>query len=63
MYKRDATLTFLESRIWKIVPDYIQKSNSFDKFKLKIKLWNPESCPSRLCKRFLPQAGFLEHAF
>ena len=26
---------------------------------LKIKLSNPENCPCKLCKRFLPQVGFL----
>ena len=52
-------LTFLGARIWKIVPDFIQKSNNFEEFKLKIKLWNPENCLCRLCERFLPQVGFL----
>ena len=33
----NGTETFLEPRIWEIVPDYIKKSNSFEKFKLKIK--------------------------
>ena len=59
VYNRTETLTFLGPRIWEIVPDYIKKSNSFEEFKLKIKLWNPENCPCRLCKRFLPQVGFL----
>ena len=60
VYNGTETLTFLGPRIWEIVPDYIKKSNSFEEFKLKIKLWNPENCPCRLCKRFLPQVGFLE---
>ena len=42
-------LNFLGPRIWEIVPDYIKKSNSSEEFKLKIKLWNPENCPCRLC--------------
>ena len=32
------TLTFLGPRIWEIVPDHIKKSNTFQEFKLKIKL-------------------------
>ena len=59
VYNGSETLTFLRPRIWEIVPDYIKKSNSFDEFKLKIKLWNPENCPYMLCKRFSPQVGFL----
>ena len=45
--------TELGPRIWEIVPDYIKKSNSFEEFKLKIKLWNTENCPCRLCKNVL----------
>ena len=59
VYNGTETLTFLGPRIWEIVPDYIKKSNSFEEFKLKIKLWNPENCPCRLCKRFLPKVVFL----
>ena len=59
VYNGTETLTFLGPKIWEIVPDYIKKSNSFEEFKLKIKLWSPENCPCRLCKRFLPQVGFL----
>ena len=60
VYNGTKTLTFLGPRIWEIVPDCIKKSNSFEEFKLKIKLWNPENCPCRLCKRFLPRVGFLQ---
>ena len=59
VYNGTETLTFLGPRIWEIVADYIRKSNSFEEFKLKMKLWKIENCPCRLCKRFLPQVGFL----
>ena len=59
MLKR-CTTVYNETETWQIVPDYIKKSKSFEEFKLKIKLWNPENCLYRLCKRFLPQVGFLE---
>ena len=48
VYNGTETLTFLGPRIWEIVPGYIKKSNSFEEFKLKIKLWNPENRPCRL---------------
>ena len=38
------------------------KSNNFEEFKLK-KLWNPENCPSRLCKMLLQQVGFYNMPF
>ena len=59
VYNGTETLTFLGPRIWEIVPDYIKKSDSFEEFKLKIKLWSPEICPCRLCERSSPQFGFL----
>ena len=59
VYNGTETLTFLGPRIWEIVPDNILKSNSIEEFKFKIKLWNAENCTCRLCKRFLPQDGFL----
>ena len=43
------TLTFSRPRIWEIVPDYINRSNSLEKFKFKIKIKNPVNCPCRLC--------------
>ena len=61
MYNGTETLTFLGPGIWEIVPDYIK--NSFEEFELRIKLWNPENCPCRLCKRLLPQVGFLYYVF
>ena len=38
-------MIFLGPGIWEIVPDYIEKCNSLEEFKLKIKLWNPKNCP------------------
>ena len=49
----------LGSRISEIVPDYIKKGNMLEEFKSKVKLWNPENCACRICKRFLPQVGSL----
>ena len=30
-----------------------------EEFQFKMKLWNPENCPYRLCKRFLPESVFI----
>ena len=59
VYNGTETLTFLVPWSREIVPEYVKKSNSFEEFKLKIKLWNPEICPCRLYRRFLPQVGLL----
>ena len=52
MYNGTETLSFLGPRIWEIVPDQIKKGNNLEELKFKIKLWNPENCPCRLCKKF-----------
>ena len=49
--------------IWEIVRDYIKKCNSFEEFKLKIKLWNPENCPCRLCKGSCHKLVFYNMSF
>ena len=59
VYNGTETLIFLGPTIWEIVPDYIKKGSSFEEFKSKLKLWNPENFTYRLCNRFLPQVGFL----
>ena len=54
-------LTFLGPRIYETLQDYNKKGNRLEKFKLEIKLWNPENYPCRLCKRFLTQFHFIQH--
>ena len=53
------SISYLAPRIWKQVPDTIKESPSIKSFKLKIKMWVPESCPCRLCKRYIPNLGFI----
>ena len=58
VYNGTEARTFLGTIILEIVPNCIKENNSLEEFKLKIKLWNPENCPGRLCKRFLSNVGF-----
>ena len=58
VYNRTEARTFLGTIILEIVPNCIKENNSLEEFKLKIKLWSPENCPGRLCKRFLSNVGF-----
>ena len=62
VYNGTETLTFL-GQFREIVPDYIKKNNSFEEFKFKIKLCNPENCPCKLCKRLLVQLVFFNMPF
>ena len=51
--------SIFKKQIWGIVPDDIKKRNRFENFKLDIELLNPENCPCRLRKTFVPQGGVL----
>ena len=53
------TLSFLGPRLWKILPNKFKNSNTLDQFKTKIKDWRCEDCPCRLCKKYIPELGFL----
>ena len=53
------TVSFLAPKIWDILPKEIKDSESLDIFKRKIKKWIPLECPSRLCKTYVPQIGFI----
>ena len=44
------TAAFVGSRIWTNMPDELKESTSLNEFKSKIKTWNPENCPCKLCK-------------
>ena len=44
------TAAFVGSRIWTNMSDELKESTSLNEFKSKIKTWNPENCPCKLCK-------------
>ena len=48
----------LRPRIWNLVPDRLKQLNSIDSFKIEIKGWQPEICPCRLCKTYIPRVDF-----
>ena len=45
------SLRFLGPTIWEILPLDLKNSDSLDSFKSRIKNWQPQECPCRLCKR------------
>ena len=53
------TITYLGPKIWLIIRDEIRESASLEKFRHKIKLWKPNSCPCRICKKYIPNVGFV----
>ena len=52
------TITSLGVKIWKIVPNDYKGLTSLSTFKSKIKNWETDKCPCRLCKTYIQQVGF-----
>ena len=45
--------------MWKQIPAEIKNEESLDGFKREIKKWKPVECPSRICRTFVPNLGFI----
>ena len=52
-------VSYLGPKIWDLVPNEINESESLDGFKFKIKRWVPERCSCRICKIYLGQVRFI----
>ena len=53
------TITYFGPKIWSFIPDEIRESVSLETFHQKIKLWKPNSCPCRICKKYIANVGFV----
>ena len=53
------TISFLGPKIWSLIPNEINNTNTLSKFKSKIKNWIPINCPCRLCKIYIKDVGFI----
>ena len=57
------TITYLGRNIWSIIPDEIresfrQKTKKLETFRQKTKLWKPDHCTCRICKKYIANVGF-----
>ena len=59
VYHGTERLSNLRSRIWHLVPDKLKQLVEIHTFKKEIKKRKPKSCPCRLCKTYIPNAGFI----
>ena len=49
----------LGAKLWHMVPENIESSESLSVFKSKIKYWTPNHCSCRICKTYIDQVGFI----
>ena len=53
------TITYLGPKLWSVILDEIRESASLETFRQKIKLWKPNSCPCRICKKYIANVDFV----
>ena len=58
VYHVSESISNLGHRIWNLIPDRLKELNNISSFKNKIKRWQPEICPCRFCKTYIPRVGF-----
>ena len=59
VYHGTESLLFLGPKIWELVPEDVNHSESREIFKKKIKQWVPSRCLCRLCRIYLQNIGFV----
>ena len=59
VYNGTETLSFRGPKTWAIVPESIRNATSLREFKAKIKLWEPNGCECRLCRKYIQNLGFI----
>lgn len=53
------SISNLGSRICSFVPSKLKELDDISSFKTQSKKWQPDNCPRRLYKTYVPQVGFI----
>ena len=59
VYHRTESISYLEPKIWDILPEKLKNIGDLEHFKKEIKTWTPDNCPCRLFKVYIESVGFL----
>ena len=59
VYFGTESISSLAPKIWELIPSDIRSATSLEIFKEKIKFWATDKCPSRLCKTYIGNVGFI----
>ena len=60
VYYGSETISFLDPKIWELLPSNSKDSENLNIFKSNVKSWKPENCPCRLCQLYIADIGFIE---
>ena len=53
------TTNYRAPQLWRILPEEFKQRNTISLFKSDVRQWICNECPSRLCKVFVPNLGFI----
>ena len=53
------TITTIGAVLWRNLPNDIKKSDSLNIFKHRTKQWTPDNCPSKICRNFIKNLGYI----
>ena len=53
------SLRYMAYKTWNNIPPNIRRINNLQTFKNEIKKWYADNCDCRLCKRYIPNLGFI----
>ena len=56
---RRNSLIYFASKVWSLVSLEIKNSRSVEKFKTKVRNWEPKDCDCYLCKTYINILGFV----
>ena len=53
------TISYRGPQLWNLIPDNLKSEPTLELFKKKIRKWECEPCPCRMCKTYLQHIGFI----
>ena len=59
VYNGPACLSYLGRKAWNMLSLEYKKTEPLLEFKTKIKGWNPNRCPCRICKNYIFNVGYV----
>ena len=59
VYFGTESIASLAPKLWEAILSEIKRAKSLNVFKEKIKFWTTDKCPSRLCKTYVGNIGFI----
>ena len=59
LYHETESISYLEPKIWGILPEQLRNMKNLKKIRNEIKTWKPDNCTYRLCKVYIEGVEFL----